>query len=294
MWATPRPGHRTLTHPFVTMPPWPSTTPRHRPHDPSRTSSRCMASPSPPSATARVRCLAAGAALASATRGATPPVSAWRASPSWCSWAWTPVLARFVINWVWNQRRAGRPVPLEVPFVVSGVNAKVLPVPDEWLLTDFSRLAAWFRHFCPDGESLPLPEVQQVVWPDAAGRFPDDRDAIHGRQGTTHPRRRPAPLPAAVCRLPAAPRQATAHEAMTLSRGDPSSRWDWHWLRRDDSAECAGVHRPRTIGFVSWPSLRPRSDAHEQHRDEITALVLRHQGRSIAVFGSVAAARTPR
>ena len=85
-----------------------------------------------------------------------------------------PVPAHFAISWVANEGRAGRPVPLDQPFLLDGVGVKVLDVPDEWVLGDRSRMAAWFAHFGAADSSRPLPEIRQVVWPDAAGRFPDD------------------------------------------------------------------------------------------------------------------------
>jgi hypothetical protein len=85
-----------------------------------------------------------------------------------------PEPAHFVISWVANEGRAGRPVPLDEPVLLDGVGVKVLSVPDEWVLGDRNRMAAWFAHFGAAESSMPLPEIRQVVWPDAAGRFPDD------------------------------------------------------------------------------------------------------------------------
>jgi hypothetical protein len=85
-----------------------------------------------------------------------------------------PVPAHFAISWVANERRAGRTVPVEESFVLDGAAVKLLPVPDQWVLADLSRMAAWFRHFDTGTGTLSLPEIEQVVWADAAGRFSDD------------------------------------------------------------------------------------------------------------------------
>jgi|GEM_PF-2041625 len=43
-------------------------------------------------------------------------------------------------------------------------------VPDEWLMTDPGRMGGWFHAM--GGSAIPV--VRQIVWGDAAGRFPDD------------------------------------------------------------------------------------------------------------------------
>jgi hypothetical protein len=85
-----------------------------------------------------------------------------------------PVPAHFAVSWVANELRAGHPVPLDQPFLLEGTAVKVLDVPDEWVLADLDRMAAWFQHFAAGVERVPLPEIHQVVWSDADGRFPDD------------------------------------------------------------------------------------------------------------------------
>jgi hypothetical protein len=58
---------------------------------------------------------------------------------------------------------------------VDGLPVRLRPVPDEWLQYDPSRMAAWFawnrdrRHRF--GE---LPVVQQILWADDHGAFPED------------------------------------------------------------------------------------------------------------------------
>lgn len=68
----------------------------------------------------------------------------------------------------------GRPQPLDRTLAVEGTLARLLDVPDEWLLTDPSRMAAWFGYQSRERLTLGLPRVRQVVWADAQGRFPDD------------------------------------------------------------------------------------------------------------------------
>jgi hypothetical protein len=83
-----------------------------------------------------------------------------------------PVPAHHAITWVATEGRAGRPVLLDQPFLLDGHPAMVLDVPDEWVLADRARMAAWFAHY--GATSSALPEVRQIVWADAGGRFPDD------------------------------------------------------------------------------------------------------------------------
>jgi hypothetical protein len=62
-------------------------------------------------------------------------------------------------------------------FTYRGGTFRLVDVPDRWVLDDRSRMAAWFeRQRWPWSPTL-LPEVRQVVWPDEAGRYPDDDDA---------------------------------------------------------------------------------------------------------------------
>lgn len=86
-----------------------------------------------------------------------------------------PGPAHFAVSWIANQRRGGHTVAVDQPLLLEGVTVKVLPVPDEWVLCDTSRMAAWFEHFDTGTAAIqPLPVIHQVVWADAAGRFPDD------------------------------------------------------------------------------------------------------------------------
>lgn len=85
-----------------------------------------------------------------------------------------PLAAHFALGWVATEALAGRPVAPDRAVELRGTAIKVVAVPDEWVLTDPERMAAWFaartRHGGPSG----LPAVHQVVWADREGRFPDD------------------------------------------------------------------------------------------------------------------------
>ena len=70
------------------------------------------------------------------------------------------------------------------------------PVPDEWVVHDPCRIAAWFDRFARSGTPIEPPELLQIVWPDDAGRFPDDpacdalirgRQALLGHDPLTYP-----------------------------------------------------------------------------------------------------------
>ena len=51
-----------------------------------------------------------------------------------------------------------------------GHRVAIVDVPDRWVLADRSRMAAWFEHYGTDD----LPVIQQVLWPDRFGYFPND------------------------------------------------------------------------------------------------------------------------
>lgn len=50
----------------------------------------------------------------------------------------------------------------------------IRPVSRHWLANDPSRMAAWFAHSGTSPHADALPAVAQIVWGDAAGRFPGD------------------------------------------------------------------------------------------------------------------------
>jgi len=85
-----------------------------------------------------------------------------------------PLAAHFAMCWVATEAMSGRPVAADQRLDVAGIGIKVVEVPEEWLLTDPSRMAAWFDHARRHGRAVGLPRLRQVVWADAEGRFPDD------------------------------------------------------------------------------------------------------------------------
>lgn len=65
-------------------------------------------------------------------------------------------------------------IATEQAFERNGRLVKLVDVPDDWVLTDPDRTARWF-HFRLGAEHWPaLPELRQIVWAGADGRFPDD------------------------------------------------------------------------------------------------------------------------
>jgi hypothetical protein len=85
-----------------------------------------------------------------------------------------PESAAHGINWVGDQAKLGQPVPVDVPMVLDHVGIKLVDVPVDWLATDLDRMSMWFNHYAPSRPNTRLPEVRQLVWADAAGKFPDD------------------------------------------------------------------------------------------------------------------------
>ena len=49
-------------------------------------------------------------------------------------------------------------------------DVRIVEVPNRWVLADRSRMSAWFKHYGTDR----LPVIQQVLWPDRFGNFPND------------------------------------------------------------------------------------------------------------------------
>ncbi|MEZ5215852.1 MAG: DUF4262 domain-containing protein [Ilumatobacteraceae bacterium] len=86
--------------------------------------------------------------------------------------------AHFVIDAVARRRATGDIPPPDTPFEVDGVAVKIVDVPDEWFLTDPDRMAVWLDEVERRTGAWALPPVQQIVWADAEGRFPDDPSCL--------------------------------------------------------------------------------------------------------------------
>ena len=85
-----------------------------------------------------------------------------------------PATAHALISHVAKAALAGRPLPVDSPFKVRGRKARLAHVPVDWVLADFDRIAMWLNIYGGDTDSIALSELQQVVWTDAHGRFPDE------------------------------------------------------------------------------------------------------------------------
>lgn len=59
-------------------------------------------------------------------------------------------------------------------FELDGLSFRLDVVPPEWVLLDPSRIASWFSLYGRGRRPIQAPELLQIVWPDWAGRFPDD------------------------------------------------------------------------------------------------------------------------
>jgi hypothetical protein len=81
-----------------------------------------------------------------------------------------------LINIVGEQRRAGLLACGPGTFTYFRTEFRLIDVPDRWVYADTDRMAAWFVHYGAGGRSVPTPRIQQIVWPDKFGRFPDDPD----------------------------------------------------------------------------------------------------------------------
>ena len=83
-------------------------------------------------------------------------------------------------NWVDERDVAGEGL---VPDVVvqygSGALIKLVPVPIEWLVREGDDIfGQWIGHYANGRDVLEPPDVLQIVWADANGRFPDDTGCI--------------------------------------------------------------------------------------------------------------------
>lgn len=78
--------------------------------------------------------------------------------------------AHHVVNAVVAARREGRLTLEPTDTTADGINVRIVDVPERWVRADRSRMSAWFAYYGSDR----LPVVQQVLWPDPLGRFPDD------------------------------------------------------------------------------------------------------------------------
>lgn len=78
--------------------------------------------------------------------------------------------AHHVVNAVAEARREGRLGLAPTDTSIDGLGVRIVDVPDHWVRADRSRMSAWFRYYGP----TELPVVQQLLWPDRLGHFPDD------------------------------------------------------------------------------------------------------------------------
>lgn len=86
-----------------------------------------------------------------------------------------PVDATHVVHHVVGLRRRHVVLPVDEPIDVDGVLVKIQQVPDEWLQCDPTRMDHWFAWSRSRNDRFgELPVVQQIVWPDDHGVFPDD------------------------------------------------------------------------------------------------------------------------
>lgn len=78
--------------------------------------------------------------------------------------------AHHLVHAVVEARREGRFDSGTGDLATCCTDVRIVDVPDRWVLADRSRMSAWFEHYGTDG----LPVVQQVLWPDRFGYFPND------------------------------------------------------------------------------------------------------------------------
>ena len=85
-----------------------------------------------------------------------------------------PDAAHHVMKWTYERARVGNPLQSGVEYELDHVGVKLIEVPSEWLAADLSRMTLWLQHYGPGRDTLTMPQVGQLLWADADGRFPDD------------------------------------------------------------------------------------------------------------------------
>ena len=82
--------------------------------------------------------------------------------------------AHHVMTWTYERARLGRPLEPGVEYELDHVGVKLVEVPSAWLAFDNSRMTLWLQHYAPGRNTLTAPQINQLMWADADGRFPDD------------------------------------------------------------------------------------------------------------------------
>ena len=85
-----------------------------------------------------------------------------------------PDAAHHVMSWTYERARIGKPLDYGVNYELDHVGVKLVEVPGDWLAADSSRMTLWLQHYGPGRTTLAFPQVAQLLWADADGRFPDD------------------------------------------------------------------------------------------------------------------------
>ena len=88
----------------------------------------------------------------------------------------SPVHALQLTTHVNDHARRGQPLAVDQAHWLGDASFMLRNVSGHWLANDPSRMAAWFTQSGRAPRSGQLPQVVQIVWGDAAGRFP--RDAL--------------------------------------------------------------------------------------------------------------------
>ena len=86
----------------------------------------------------------------------------------------SPVHALQLTTHVNNHARRGQPLAADQAHWLGDASFMLRNVSGHWLANDPSRMAAWFAQSGRAPRFGQLPHVMQIVWGDAAGRFPGD------------------------------------------------------------------------------------------------------------------------
>ena len=79
-----------------------------------------------------------------------------------------------MLNWMRRRESTGRAVTPGSIILLDGNWVRFDPVPAAWITGSEDPMGTWFAHYGVGMESVEPPEVLQLVWADAGGRFPDE------------------------------------------------------------------------------------------------------------------------
>lgn len=85
-----------------------------------------------------------------------------------------PDQAVVMLNWVRRREQTGRTVTAGSIILLDGNWVRFDRVPADWVRGPDDPMGTWFAHYGVGVDNVAPPDVIQLVWADADGRFPDE------------------------------------------------------------------------------------------------------------------------